>query len=652
MSHPRLYAPWGLSKKNKKKDSRLKKLWLNNYPPQVPGDLPPLDKSMVQLFDEACTTFKDKSAFVSFNKHLSYRELKQQSCYMAGYLQSEGFKKGDVVAIMLPNVLQYPISLWAVILSSLTVLNLNPLLSARELLTPLNETSAKGIIMLSSQFFNLKSILHKTQLKTVILTSPGDMLDIPKKQIINTVFRFKTKDFNFKNKHSISFLKALKKGQKNQTPFKKTKNQDEIAVSQPVKKIKNQDETDSIEARQHFQKTKESTHKEPQSQPPAQDITNQQNQTSAQDITNQQSQTSVQDIKGEQNQNPKAPFLIQYTGGTTGVAKGVLLSEKNILSNIKQTQLWTLSFLKKDKEKALAALPFCHIFALMVNGMTFFFSGWTNILIANPKKLSSLIKTIKKQKPTVGTGVNTLFKALLAHKEFKKLDFSNLKLFVSGGMSLQPSVLKQWQQLTNSSLIEGYGLTEASPVVCCDRLDRPSEGRVGFPLPSTNIRIVNNQGLELDIEQEGELEVKGPQVMEAYYKQDKETKLVLNSKGWLKTGDIAKVNAQGLVTILGRKKDMINISGFKVYPNELEELLISYPKVKEVGVTSAKNKQGDEIVKAFIVKSQSSCNEKELKNYCKKHLAPYKIPKQIVFTSSIPKNMIGKPITRLLKNKP
>ena len=549
----------------------MEKIWLKNYPPNIPQDLPPLNQNIVQLFETACEEFKTQTAFISFGKSLLYKDLKKQSLHLVSFLQSQGFKKGDVIVIQLPNLLQYPVSLWAAILSGLTVVNMNPLYTAREMLGPIQESQAKGIILLSNNLAKLTSIFDKTKLQTVIVTGPGDFLDFPKKQIINAVFKYKTKILNQKKPaKSHSFLTALQQGSKTQAQIQK------------------RDFTETL--------------------------------------------------------------FIQYTGGTTGTSKGACLSQKNILSNLKQCEIWMLNDLEKGKEQALAALPLYHIFAFLVNGLVFFLNGFTNVLIANPRQMPSLIKTMKKQNLTIGTGVNTLFKSLLTQPQFKKLDFSKWKLFVSGGMSLESSVQKLWQSVTNSRLIEGYGLTEASPVVCCNRLDKPREGFAGFPLPSTQVRIVDEKGQELGINEEGELEVQGPQVMNKYYKQEEETKMVFSPDAWLKTGDMAKVNPEGLIQIIDRKKDMINISGLKVYPNEIEEVLLSFKEVKEAAVVPAKDEEGAEIVKAFVVRNTESLSEEALQCYCKKHLAPYKIPKQIVFTQEIPKSLIGKPLRRLLKD--
>ena len=404
----------------------MEKIWLKNYPSQVPHHLPPLEKNLIQRFEEACKEFHSQPAFISFGKKLSYTELYQQSIYLAGFLQSRGFKKGDVIVIQLPNLLQYPVSFWASAMAGLTVVNMNPLYTAKEMLKPIQETKAKGIILLSSCLPALDKIFSQTDLQTVIVSEPADLLDFPKKQTINFLFRYKTKSFRQKLlKGGISFLQALLEGKK----------------------------------------------------------------------------TKTQIVNRELNE----VFLIQYTGGTTGISKGACLSQENILSNLTQCEIWMLSYLKRGGERALSALPFYHIFAFLVNGLVFFFSGYSNTLVVNPRKISSVVHAIRKQKITVGTGVNTLFKALLGNKKFRKLDFSNMRLFIAGGMALDATVQKGWQSVTQSFVVEGYGLTEASPVVCVGPLDQPVSGFVGYPLPSTEIRIMNEEGQALGFNQVGSL---------------------------------------------------------------------------------------------------------------------------------------------------
>ena len=549
----------------------MQKVWLKNYPPGVPHQLPPLKKTLLEEFEHTCKEFDKKPAFISFNKKLSYRELYKKSQSFARYLQDEGFKKGDVFVIQLPNLLQYPVALWGSLLAGLTVVNMSPLYRSKEMLLPLKETQAKGMLLLSNKLKDLSEILDQVFLQKVIFTHPGDLLDFPKKTFFNLVWKYKHRKQAqcLKNISCSSFNSALKA---------KT----------------------FLPSIVHRDKNKE--------------------------------------------------VFIQYTGGTTGVIKGVCLTENNILSNLKQCELWVKNDLKKGEELALTALPLGHIFSFLVNGLLCFCNGYTNVLIANPKKINSMISVLKKQKISIGTGLNTLFKALLQNKNFKKLDFSRWKIFISGGMALEASIQKEWESCTQSRLIEGYGLTESSPVVCVDRLDKPNKGFVGYPLPSTEIRITNTKGKELGFNQQGELEVRGPQVMKGYYKNPKETLMILNPEGWLKTGDIAKINEQGLIQIVDRKKAMINISGFKVYPNEVEQVLLSHPQIKECVVIGEKDKNHKEYIKAFIVKKQEALNKEQILSHCQQNLAPYKIPKHIDFCQNIPKNPIGKNLRHSLQS--
>lgn len=546
---------------------------MKQYPSHIPYEIPSIDKDIVTLFQEACKEFADKSAFNSFDKKISYRELNRLSSQLASFLQRRGFQKGDVIILQLPNILQYPVSLWASLLSGLTVSNMNPLYTSKEMLWQIKDSDAKAIILLSSSAKKLEGIMDNTYLETVIVTEPGDLLDFPKKQVVNMLFRRAQKEpVSCSLPNSFSFLRALSLG--SNKPFNKVH-------ERPL------DET----------------------------------------------------------------LFIQYTGGTTGISKGASLTQKNILSNLKQCELWMASSLEKGRERVLAPLPFYHIFAFLVNGLLLFLYGAENVLIADPRQIRRLINTMKKHPVSLGLGVNTLFKALLQSPDFKKLNFSSFKFFLAGGMSLESSVQKQWREVTGVYLIEGYGLTEASPVVCCNSLEDPDEGGyVGFPLPSTKIRIVDEMGRELPQEEEGELEVKGPQVMKGYYKKEWETKNVLND-GWLKTGDIAIINERGLVKIKDRKKDMINISGFKVFPNEVEEALLLHRAVREAVVVGVRDESSRETVKAFVVKKESSLTEEELKNHCSRLIAPYKVPKKFEFINEIPKTAVGKPLRRFFTKK-
>ena len=465
------------------------------------------------------------------------------------------------------------------------------------MLLPLKETQAQSIILLPDKLKELEGIIDKTQLRFICVTQPGDLL--AKTSVTN------------------SFLQSAKKHIIN------------LAYKHKTKTYKRKDLTSDLRTQYSF-------------------LSAFKNDNLSNDLHELKELSEKSSSYKEKFRDSNQTLFIQYTGGTTGVIKGACLSERNILSNAKQCQTWMNHWLKESEETALAALPLYHIFSFTVNGLVFFFHGYPNVLVADPRNIKSLIRTLRKQKITIGTGVNTLFKALLSNKKLKKIKKSQLKAFVAGGMALDPSVREEWELKTKSFLVEGYGLTEASPVVCVDRLDDQKDNSSGYPLPSTEVRIVED-GKELEINQVGELEIRGPQIMQGYYKQEEETKKVLSLDGWLKTGDLAKVNSRGGIEILGRKKELINVSGLKVYPREVEELLSLHPKVKEAAVVGRLNKKGAEIVKAYIVKKQDSLTEEEILSYCKKNLAPYKIPKEISFEKSFIKSAVGKPLKRTLK---
>ena len=535
---------------------------------------------LLEEFELTCLKYQDQTAFISFGVKLTYKDLYQKSYQFSQYLRDR-LEPDSIMALQLPNLLQYPVSLWGCLMAELKIVNLNPLWTKREMIRILKETEAKGITLLSNKLKDLEEVIEQSKLSLIITTNLGDLLNSPKKQWLNLAYQYKTKNYKKRDLTSdsiiqYSFLKALKK-----KPAPKVSLESLIQKNKKNKSAKTLDRT----------------------------------------------------------------LFIQYTGGVTGVTKGVCLSEKNLISNAKQCQTWMNNWLKESNEIALAALPLYHIFALTVNGLVFFFNAYPNVLIADPRNIKSLLRTLKKQKVSVGTGVNTLFKALLSYKKLNSL--KTLKVFVSGGMALDPLVKEKWESLTDSILTEGYGLTEASPVVCVNRLDHQKDNSSGYPLPSTKVRIVE-KGKELGINQAGELEVKGPQVMKGYY-QEAETKKVLTKEGWLKTGDLAKINTRGAIKILGRKKELINVSGFKVYPREIEDFLSKHSKVQEVAVVGRLNKEKEEIVKAYIVPKTNSLTKTEILSYCKENLAPYKIPKEIIFQKSFVKNSLGKPLKRVLK---
>lgn len=549
----------------------MKKIWLDNYPKNIPHEIPKLDKTLLDLFEETCERHKNKPAFVSLDTQLTYKDLHQKVLDLASFLQNDlGLKKGDVIIIQSPNLFAYPISLWAALYSGLIVVNMNPLYSSREMKEQINDSNAKAIIILSNCITRLENIIQETNLKNVIISQPGDLIKSPKNYVINFVFKYIQK--KAPRSHSLkftSFPEALKKGSKKSSEIR-NRALDEIA-------------------------------------------------------------------------------FLQYTGGTTGMPRGVELTQKNILSNLKQCELWLVSNLKRGEGTALNALPLYHIFSLLINGMLLFLYGMTNVMQANPRDIPQLINVLKKYPMTLMIGVNTLFKVLMEHPKFEQIDFSLLKFSVSGGMSTESSTQERWLKITKTPIIEGYGLTEASPVVCCNDLTNPKNGFIGFPLPSTEIRIVDNDGNELEVNQEGELEVRGPQVMQGYFNHPEETKKVINQDGWLKTGDIACVTPEGLVKILDRKKDLVIVSGFNVYPNEVENVLSHHKKIKEVVIVGIPSKKSGEAIKAFVVKKDDDLTKEETKKYCKSRLAAYKVPYEVQFVEEIPKTTIGKPIRYKMK---
>ena len=544
----------------------MEKIWLSNYPKNIAHDIPEINKSLLDLFEETCKRHKDQDAFISFDTKMTFGQLHERTMALASFFQNEmNLKKGDVIIIQSPNLLSYPISLWAALYSGLIVVNMNPLYTSREMKEQIIDSGAKAIILLSNCIERLENIIEEIPIEQIIITQPGDLIKKPKGMIINFVFKYIQKKAPASHSlHFIPFLEALNKGA-GQIPEKRERSLDEVV-------------------------------------------------------------------------------FLQYTGGTTGMPRGVELTQRNLLSNLKQCELWLTQSLKRGEGKVLNALPLYHIFSLMTNGLLLFLYGMTNVMQANPKDTQQLISVIKKYPMAVMIGVNTLFKVLVRNDKFKKVDFSHLKLSVAGGMAVESIVQKEWTEVTKKPIVEGYGLTEASPVVCCNALDHPENGFIGFPLPSTQVRIIDDQGNEKGINEEGELEVKGPQVMKGYFNHPEETKQVISPDGWLKTGDIASINSKGLVKILDRKKDLIIVSGFNVYPNEVENIISDYEKVKEVAVVGISDEKTSEAVKAVIVKNDLSLTEEEVKKYCKTKLASYKIPRVVEFRKDIPKTTIGKPL--------
>jgi len=545
--------------------------WLKNYPSGVPANINPDEyTTLVDMFEDTFKKYNRRVAFSCMGKELSFSEIDKQSKAFGAYLHSRGLEPGDKIALMMPNLLQYPIALFGALRAGLIVVNTNPLYTPREMRHQFTDSGVKAIVIAENFASNLEKIIGDTNITTVITTSIGGMLGFPKKLIVNLVVRKIKKmvpSFNIPN--TVTFSDALKQGKR----------------------------------------------------------------------------FTLKAHKG----NADDVILLQYTGGTTGVAKGAMLTNRNLLANMQQIRAWMLPFLKEGEEIALNPLPMYHIFAFSVNCLALMSIGTTNVLVTNARDLSSVIKAMKDYPITLVTGVNTLFNALINHKDFSSVDFSSLKVTVGGGMAVQRSVAESWQKVTGCQLSEGYGMTESSPVVSVNPLDNTGRiGTIGLPVSSTDVRIVDQQGNVLGYNQPGELQVKGPQVMKGYYNRPDETNKTLID-GWLCTGDVAELNEDGFMQIVDRKKDMILVSGFNVYPNEVEEVVSSHPKVLECAAVGAPDDKSGEVVKVYVVRKDNTLKEKELIEYCKGELTGYKVPKKVEFRKELPKTNVGKILRRELR---
>jgi long-chain acyl-CoA synthetase len=547
------------------------RIWLKNYPAGVAANIDAESyPNLVALIDETLKKYASLPAFTCMGKTLTYTQIDQQSRDFGAYLQSRGLLPGDKIALMMPNMLQYPIALFGALRAGLVIVNTNPLYTPREMLHQFSDSGAKAIIIAENFAANLEKILPDTQIKTIIMTSIGELLGFPKKQIVNLVVRnIKKMVPAYHLLNTVTISEAIKNGKK----FK----------------------INSFPS------------------------------------------------------NPDDVILLQYTGGTTGVSKGAMLTNRNLVANMEQIRAWMFPFLKEAEECALSPLPLYHIFAFTVNCLALMSFGTHTILVTNARDIPSVIKELKNTPVSLITGVNTLFNALMNHKDFASLDFSKLKVTVGGGMAVQKPVAERWQQITGCPLSEGFGMTESSPVVTVNPLDQTQRiGSIGLPVPSTDVRIVNDNGQPLSEEEIGEIQVKGPQVMKGYYNRPEATAETIKD-GWLCTGDIGKMDKDGFFYIVDRKKDMILVSGFNVYPNEIEEVLAAHPKIIEAAAIGVPDEKSGEVVKVFVVKKDTSLSESEILEYCKQQLTGYKIPKFIEFKTELPKTNVGKILRRALR---
>ena len=549
--------------------------WLTHLPEGVPADID-LNKyaSLIDMFEEAVNKYADQPAFINMGATVTYRKLEERSRAFAAYLQNElGLKKGDRVALMMPNVLQYPIALFGVLRAGMVVVNVNPLYTPHELKHQLNDSGAKAIVVISNFASTLQKVVNQTPVENIIISSLGDLLSTPKRTVVNFVIKYIKKLVpKYNLPHALSYRQALSTGRR------------------------------------------------------------------------------LQYIKPELKPDDLA--FLQYTGGTTGVSKGAMLTHKNVVANVMQASGAYSPILNDGKELVVTALPLYHIFALTVNCLLFIHKGSKNLLITNPRDIPAFVSELSKYDFSVLTGVNTLFNALINNKDFTELDFSKLKLSIGGGMAVQRAVAEKWQSITSTRLIEGYGLTEASPLVSCNPYNSAGyNGSVGFPAPSTYIEVRDSEGNTLPQGDSGELFVKGPQVMRGYWGREEATKEVMDSEGWLSTGDIGYMDEKGLFYIVDRKKDMILVSGFNVYPNEIEDIVALHPKVAEVAAIGVPSEVTGETIKIFVVSKSKKLTEKEIIKHCRTYLTGYKIPKLVEFRDELPKTNVGKILRRELRDE-
>ena len=553
----------------------MDKPWLSRYPTDVPEMINPDQYlSLVEMFEQSVHKYADQPAFMNMGSVMTFRKLEERSRAFAAYLQNElKLKKGDRVALMMPNLLQYPVALFGVLRAGMIAVNVNPLYTPRELEHQLNDADARAIVIVSNFANTLEQIVANTQVKHVILTSLGQMLPRAKGTLVDFVVKYvKGMVPKYDLPGAISMRKALHKGRRLQyvKPF-----------------------------------------------------------MSGEDIA-----------------------FLQYTGGTTGVAKGAILTHRNMVANVLQAKGAYGPVLREGRELVVTALPLYHVFALTVNCLLFIEMGGRNLLITNPRDIPGFIKELQKYPFTAITGVNTLFNALVNNEDFHELDFSHLQLSVGGGMAVQRAVAEKWKKITGIHLLEGYGLTECSPLVTGNPYDLSDySGAIGLPVPSTEVRMVDDEGNVVANDQTGELQVRGPQVMHGYWQRPEATKEVINEDGWLSTGDIVRFDEEGMIYIVDRKKDMILVSGFNVYPNEIEDVVALHGKVLEVAAIGQAHEVSGEVVKIYVVKRDPSLTKEEIITHCRKHLTGYKIPKLIEFREELPKTNVGKILRRVLREE-
>ncbi len=554
----------------------LERPWLQSYPKGVPAEIDVNEfHSVSAVFDTSVAKFRDRPAYSSFGKVLTYGEtdalVEQFAAYLLGELQ---LKKGDRVALMMPNCLQYPIATFGVLRAGLTVVNVNPLYTARELKHQLVDSGAAVLVVVDNFCDTVQQVIADTPIKQVVTTGLGDLLGA-KGIVVNFVLKYIKKMVpNYSLRGAIRFNQALKLGSRHTLP-KVEIDHDDVA-------------------------------------------------------------------------------FLQYTGGTTGVAKGAMLTNRNLVANMQQASAWiSASGIEMGKEVIITALPLYHIFALTANGLVFMKFGGCNYLITNPRDMKGFVKELKATRFTAITGVNTLFNGLLNTPGFDEIDFSSLKVTLGGGMAVQRAVAERWKKVTGVTLVEAYGLTETSPAACINPLSLAEyNGAIGLPIPSTDACVKDDNGQTLPAGEVGELCIKGPQVMKGYWQRPEDTAAAVDAEGWLHTGDMARMDEQGFFYIVDRKKDMILVSGFNVYPNEVEDVIAMMPGVLEVAAVGVPDDKSGEVVKVVIVKKDPNLTAEMVKEHARANLTGYKHPRIVEFRKELPKTNVGKILRRELRDTP
>ena len=549
----------------------MNRIWLQSYPPGVPPevDLKRLS-SLAELVEHACTAYRELPAYEQFGTTLSYGQLDELSRAFAAWLQSVGLAKGDRIAIMLPNCLQYPVALFGALRAGLVVVNTNPLYTARELAHQLEDSGALAIVVLENFAHVVEEVAPHSQLKHIMVTAVGDLLPVPKSWLVNFVVRHRRKQVSPWHIPQAVMLRSVLRAGRGLRFRPEMLGSDDLA-------------------------------------------------------------------------------FLQYTGGTTGVAKGAMLTHGNLCANLLQALSWIDGYFSGEPGTLITAIPLYHVFALTANCLLFAYLGWKNVLIINARDFPALVAEMKRHPFEFFSGVNTLFNALLHTPGFAEVDFSHLKITLGGGMAVQAAVAQRWKEVTGKILSQAWGLTETSPAVAINPIGDDFNGSVGLPIPSTEVTIKDDAGKDVPIGEPGEVCVRGPQVMRGYWNRPDETAAVLAPDGWLRTGDIGYMNPKGFVFLQDRKKDMILVSGFNVYPNEVEEIAVTHPAVLEAAAIAQPDEHSGEVVALFVVPKDPSVTAQDIIDFCRKSLAAYKVPRHVYFRKQLPKSNVGKILRKELR---